>query len=54
MRKCIEEIDDYKKLKNKDYFAKVKPRGETVEWEEGEDVCPEKLYYDSIDYKDFK
>ena len=44
---------NYKKLKNRKYFENVKPRGETVEWEEGEDVCPENLYYDSIDYKEF-
>ena len=53
MSKCIEEIEYYEKLKNRKYFENVKPRGETVEWEEGEDVCPENLYYDSIDYKDF-
>lgn len=54
MSKYIKEIGYYKKLKNRDYFEKVKPRGETVEWEEGEDVCPENLYYDSIDLEDFK
>lgn len=54
MQKCIDEIGYYKKLKDRSYFEKVKPRGETVEWEEGEDVCPENLYYDSIEFKDFK
>ena len=53
MTKSIKEIDYYKKLKDRKYFENVKPRGETVEWEEGEDVCPENLYYDSMDYKDF-
>ena len=53
MKKCIEEIEDYKRLKEREYFEKVKPRGETVEWENGEDVCPENLYYDSIDYTEF-
>ena len=54
MTKCIDEIDFYKKLKDRKYFENVKPRGCTIEWKEGEDVCPENLYYDSIDYKDFK
>ena len=53
MTKSIKEIDYYKKLKDRKYFENVKPRGETVEWEEGEHVCPENLYYDSMDYKDF-
>lgn len=53
MTSCIEKIEYYKKLKNRKYFENVKPRGCTVEWEEGEDVCPENLYYDSIDYNVF-
>ena len=53
MTRCIEEIEYYKNLKERKYFEKVKPRGTTVEWENGEDVCPENLYYDSIDFKDF-
>lgn len=54
MGECIEKIDYYKKLKERKYFENVKPRGCTIEWKEGEDVCPENLYYDSIDYKNFK
>ena len=50
MTSCIEEIEYYKNLKNRNYFKNVKPRGCTVEWENGEDVCPENLYYDSIEY----
>jgi len=53
MTKCIEEIEYYKKLKIRKYFEEVKPRGCTVEWKEGEDVCPENLYYESIDYNEF-
>lgn len=53
MTTCIEEIEYYKKLKERKYFENVKPRGITVEWKNGEDVCPENLYYDSIDFKDF-
>lgn len=47
MEKLVNEIKFYKKLKNIDYFKKVKVRGETVEWPEGEDVSPESLYYES-------
>ena len=36
-----------KKLKDKEYFKNVKPCNETVIWENGEDVCPEDLYYNS-------
>ena len=32
-------------------FKKVKPYNETVIWEKGEDVCPEDLYYNSIEIK---
>ena len=53
MTTCIDEIDYYKNLKNRNYFRNVKPRGCTVEWEKGEDVCPENLYYDSIEYSKF-
>lgn len=54
MTKCIEEIGYYKKLKKRKYFENVKPRGETVEWKNGEDVCPENLYYDSVNYEEFR
>lgn len=37
----------YSKLKDYDYFKKVRVAGETVEWPNGEDVCPENLYNDS-------
>lgn len=38
----------YKKLKDRKYFENVKIAGNTIEWQDGEDVAPEKLYYDSI------
>ncbi|MGN1296935.1 MAG: DUF2442 domain-containing protein [Clostridia bacterium] len=38
----------YQKLKDREYFEKVKVAGNTIEWENGEDVAPENLYYDSI------
>ena len=51
MKNLINNIEFYKRLKNKDYFKKVKPYNETVIWEKGEDVCPEDLYYNSIEIK---
>lgn len=48
MSEHIEKINYYSKLKNREYFIRVKPRGDTVEWENGEDVAPENLYYNSI------
>lgn len=53
MAPCINEIKYYNKLKQRKYFEKVAPRGCTVQWEEGEDVCPENLYYESIEYSKF-
>ena len=48
MKSEIDEVKFFKKLKNKDYFKKVAVRGNTVEWEDGEDVAPENLYQDSV------
>ena len=53
MKECIDEIEYYSKLKERKYFENIKPRGCTVEWENGEDVCPENLYYESIEYRKF-
>ncbi len=38
----------YQKLKDKERFKKVRPDGISIEWETGEDVAPESLYYDSV------
>ena len=51
MKETIEKIKYFSKLKNIEYFKNVKPRGDTVEWENGEDIAPENLYYDSIPIK---
>ena len=51
MKKLIDNIDFYKNLKDKEYFKNVKPCSETVIWENGEDVCPEDLYYNSVEIK---
>ena len=47
MKETIKKIKYFSKLKNREYFKNVKPRGDTVEWENGEDVAPENLYYNS-------
>ena len=54
MEKLINENKFYAKLKDKIYFKKVKPRGDSIQWECGEDVAPESLYYDSVDVNEFQ
>lgn len=54
MEKLINENKFYNKLKDKTYFKNVKLRGDSVEWENGEDVAPENLYYDSINKNEFQ
>lgn len=49
MKELIKNNKIYENLEDKEYFRKVEPRGETIQWPNGEDVCPEKLYYDSIE-----
>ncbi len=52
MKESIEKFKYFNKLKNIKYFKNVKPRGDTVEWKDGEDVAPEKLYYESESIKE--
>ena len=54
MKETIEKIKYFSKLKNRKYFENVKPRGDTIEWENGEDVAPENLYYNSVPVKNNK
>ena len=54
MKKLINENKFYNKLKDKNYFKDVKIRGDSIEWENGEDVAPENLYYDSINIDEVK
>lgn len=53
MTEHIEKISFFSKLKNRQYFKNVKPRGDTIEWQNGEDVAPENLYFKSIPYRNF-
>lgn len=47
MKNLINSYKFYEKLRNKEYFKNVIIRGDTIEWANGEDVCPEELYYNS-------
>ena len=38
----------YEKLREYKYFEKVHVMGNTIVWENGEDIAPENLYYESI------
>ncbi len=38
----------FEELKNKNYFSLVKTNGFSVEWPNGQDICPDDLYYNSI------
>lgn len=42
------KYDYYKNLRNKDNFKKVKTYGITLRWSTGEDIAPEKIYFNSI------
>ena len=38
----------YSELKDTAYFSNVHTNGYTVEWANGQDLCPDELYYNSI------
>jgi hypothetical protein len=39
--------DWFGQLKDINYFKRVSTDGFTVVWPEGQDICPDELYYDS-------
>lgn len=41
----------FEKLKDIKLFSKVKIKGETIQWETGEDINPDDLYFNSISLK---
>lgn len=51
MKILIKENNIYKNLLDKEYFKDIKIRRDTIEWKNGEDVCPEELYYNSKSIK---
>ena len=38
----------YSELRDVNYFNSVKTNGFSVEWPNGQDLCPDDLYYNSI------
>lgn len=53
MTEHVDKIKYFYRLKNKDYFKRVTPRGDTIEWENGEDVAPENLYNKSVSINEY-
>lgn len=41
----------YGELRNQSYFKAVSVDGFTVVWPNGQDICPDDLYYSSVDAK---
>lgn len=54
VKREINTINFYKKLKDKTYFKSVRSVGDTVVWKNGEDIAPENLYYESITLDEYK
>lgn len=48
------KFDYYKNLRNKDIFKTVKPFGITLKWSTGEDIAPEKIYFNSVPLKEYR
>ena len=47
------KYDYYKNLRDKENFKKVKAFGITLKWSTGEDIAPEKIYFNSIPLNEF-
>lgn len=54
VKKEINSIKFYEKLKDKIYFNNVITMGDTIVWENGEDIASENLYYESITLDEYK
>jgi len=48
------KFDYYKNLRDKENFKTVKIYGITLKWSTGEDIAPEKIYFNSIPLNQFK
>lgn len=48
------KFDYYKNLRDSENFKRVKPFGITLKWSTGEDIAPEKIYFNSIPIQEFK
>jgi len=47
------KFDYYKNLRDKENFKTVKVFGITLKWSTGEDIAPEKIYFNSISLNEF-
>ena len=47
------KFDYYKDLKDKENFKTVKVSGITLSWSTGQDIAPEKIYFNSIPINEF-
>lgn len=45
-------LKPFENLKNEALFKTVRIAGLSVEWINGEDICPDELYYDSVPVED--
>lgn len=41
------KFEPFRELENENEFRKVKIGGLSIEWENGADICPDELYYNS-------
>ena len=41
------KFKQFKELENEEEFRKVRIAGLSIEWENGADICPDELYYNS-------
>lgn len=53
MQKML-KFDYYKNLRDREIFKTVQPFGVTLKWKTGEDIAPEKIYFDSVPIKEYK
>jgi len=38
----------FSELRNPVFFQTVRPKGLSIQWPHGQDICPDELYYNSI------
>lgn len=48
------KFDYYKDLRDRNIFKQVKVFGITLLWPTGQDIAPEKIYFDSIPISEYK
>lgn len=48
------KFDFYKNLRKTENFKRVQVHGITLKWSTGEDIAPEKIYFNSIPIQEFK